>query len=282
MMVRVRICTVMIIISVTMLGITDADVMYVPAPVDVIEQMLEIADVGEDDLVYDLGCGDARIAIAAVTQRGARAVGIDNDRNRIRLAINEAEYLGIKEKIQFVQGDLFGYPVTEATVVMIYLDRELNQRLRYKLLKELRPGSKVVSHEYCMEDWRADMIKQVRNSKVYMWIIPANISGLWRLYDEEQGEKMLHMQVVQRFQDLEIEATSAKGEAIQLKGSSLQGASMRIMLQGTDKQYYLYRAKFDGEKMVGEVVAEDGTMRRWYGERDEGTRGRIFYPASGI
>lgn len=147
------------------------DVVFVPTPNDVIEKMLELAKVTARDVVYDLGCGDGRIVIAAA-KKGARAVGIDIDPKRISEANANAKAEKVTDKVRFIENDLFEANIGEATVVTLYLLNRLNEKLKPKLLKELKPGTRVVSHAFDMGDWQPEEKAQVGGTNVYLWRIP--------------------------------------------------------------------------------------------------------------
>jgi SAM-dependent methyltransferase len=152
------------------------DVPYVPTPPEVVAAMVKLAGVRSGDVVYDLGCGDGRIVIAAVQVRGVRGVCVDIDPERIHESRQNAQIAGVADRIRFVQGNLFEVPIEGATVVMIYLLPEVNLRLRPRLLNELRPGTRVVSHRFDMGDWkpqrRADVELPPYHYAVYRWVVP--------------------------------------------------------------------------------------------------------------
>jgi ubiquinone/menaquinone biosynthesis C-methylase UbiE len=148
------------------------DVPFVPTPERVVDRMLEIAKVGPSDLVYDLGSGDGRIVIAAAKKHGARGVGIDIDPQRIREARDNARRAGVADRVEFREGDLFAANISDASVVTIYLLSGVNLKLRPKLLAELRPGTRVVSHAFDMGDWKPVATEKVGTSTVYYWVIP--------------------------------------------------------------------------------------------------------------
>jgi len=148
------------------------DVIFVPTPNKVVERMLEMAKVGPKDVVYDLGCGDGRIVIHAAKQYGARAVGIDIDPDRIKEANANAKAAGVTGKVRFILGDLFETDISAATVVSLYLLTSLNLKLKPKLLAELKPGTRVVSHAFEMGDWKPEKEDHVDGSNVYLWRVP--------------------------------------------------------------------------------------------------------------
>lgn len=153
------------------------DVIFVPTPDDVVDEMLKLAKVGPSDVVYDLGCGDGRIVIAAAQKYGARAVGIDIDPERIKESKDNAQKAGVTDKVKFLQQDLFQSDISNATVVTLYLLNSLNLKLRPILMKQLRPGTRVVSQTFDMGDWKPEAERDVNGRKVYLWIIPANTAA---------------------------------------------------------------------------------------------------------
>jgi SAM-dependent methyltransferase len=151
------------------------DVVWVPSAPEVITAMMEAAKVGPGDVVYDLGCGEGEIVIAAAKLYGARGVGVDLDPERIRNARANAASAGVTERVTFVEQDLFQTDVSPATVVTLYLLPDLNERLRPKLLSELRPGSRIVSHDFGMGDWvpeRTIIVPLARDHRVFLWRVP--------------------------------------------------------------------------------------------------------------
>jgi SAM-dependent methyltransferase len=148
------------------------DVPFVPTPPEVVRGMLELAEVGPDDVVYDLGSGDGRIVIMAAKEFGARGVGVDIDPQRIAEAQENARAAGVADKVKFIRSDLFDVDLRPATAVTLYLLPDVNLRLRPKLLKELRPGTPVVSHRFDMGDWRPEVERNIDGRTVYLWHVP--------------------------------------------------------------------------------------------------------------
>jgi SAM-dependent methyltransferase len=147
---------------------------YVTTPDHVVSAMLKLAGVRSSDTVYDLGCGDGRIVISAAKEFGARGVGIDNNPARIQEARANAREAGVETLVKLEVNDLFDADIHNATVVMLYLLPDVNLRLRPKLLKDLKPGARVVSHSFHMGDWKPDKDEVVDGSHIYLWTIPAN------------------------------------------------------------------------------------------------------------
>ncbi|MGK6354330.1 SAM-dependent methyltransferase [Sphingomonas sp. DT-207] len=148
------------------------DVIYVPTPERVVAQMLALAKVGPKDVLYDLGSGDGRIPITAAKAHGIRAVGIDIDPERIAEARANAKAAGVEHLVTFRQADLFTTDISEATVVTLYLLDTLNLKLRPKLLAELKPGTRVVSHAFNMGDWKPEVQQEIDGRTIYLWTIP--------------------------------------------------------------------------------------------------------------
>jgi SAM-dependent methyltransferase len=153
-----------------------AEVPYVQTPYEVVDEMLRLAVVGPGDVVYDLGSGDGRVVIAAARDFGARGVGVEIDPKLVAESTESARRAGVADRVTFRVGDLFQTDLTEATVVTLYLSPELNLRLRPKLLRELRPGARIVSHDFDMGDWAPVRTVRVhvreRGSQLRLWIVP--------------------------------------------------------------------------------------------------------------
>lgn len=148
------------------------DVPYVPTNEEVVNAMLELAQVNGDDIVYDLGCGDGRIVIAAAKNYGATGRGIDIDPERIREANENASDAGVTDKVKFIQQDLFEADFSEASVVTLYLLSSVNLKLRPKLLEQLKPGTRIVSHAFDMDDWEPQQTVKVGGTTIYLWVVP--------------------------------------------------------------------------------------------------------------
>jgi len=209
------------------------EVPFVPTPDEVVTEMLKMAQVGEDDVLYDLGCGDGRIVITAAKKFGCRGTGIDIDPERIKESRENAIKAGVSNRVKFIQMDLFEAEFSEATVVTLYLLSDVNLRLRPKLLRELRPGTRVVSHEFSMGKWEPDALSTVEidnyrkirpeyhwnlypeyhwnSHRVYLWIIPGDIMGVWKLTSPDiSGIDRLTLKIDQEFQQVKAEAFSGK------------------------------------------------------------------------
>ena len=179
------------------------DVPYVPTPPVVVEEMLRLAAVGPGDFVMDLGSGDGRILIAAATKFGARGIGVDLDPERIEESVYNSQLAGVSERVTFQQQDLFKFDISRATVVTMYLLPSVNRKLRPRLLKELKPGTRIVSHDFDLEDWQPDQKSTVRKN-VFLWIVPAQVAGRLRAtIGLRAGARSYEIEIKQKFQEID-------------------------------------------------------------------------------
>jgi precorrin-6B methylase 2 len=195
------------------------DVPYVPTPEPVVEAMLDLAGVGPDDYLIDLGSGDGRIPIAAA-RRGARALGVDIDPERVAQANVAAEVAGVQDRVRFRRQDLFETPIGEASVIAMYLLPDVNLRLRPRLLTELRPGTRIVTHAFTIGDWAPDQRRVIGERNIFLWIVPAAVEGRWELTDGSGAPATLDLQ--QRFQVVTGTLTGA-GRVMALRDVTLRG-----------------------------------------------------------
>ena len=180
------------------------DVHYEPTPQLIVEDLLKMAEVNRNDVIYDLGCGDGRFVITAAKKYGARGVGIDIDPERIKDSNRNARIAGVQDKVKFIEADLFETDFREATVVALYLLPDLNMQLRPKLLQELKPGTRVVSHEFDLYDWQPDKMGRLGRNKYYFWVVPADVAGKWRWsLASAQGEEQFILSLTQKFQEID-------------------------------------------------------------------------------
>lgn len=152
------------------------DVPYVPTPNQVVEAMLKVAKVTKDDVVIDLGCGDGRIVVAAAEKFGARGIGYDLNPQRISEAEENAKRAKVDSRVKFIKEDLFKADIKQATVVTLYLLPSVNAKLKPRLLQELRPGTRVVSHSFNMPDWTPKETVEIDGRTVYLWVIPERMA----------------------------------------------------------------------------------------------------------
>jgi len=210
-----------------------AQVPYVPTPYEVVEGMLEMADVKENDLVYDLGCGDGRIVVTAAKKYGARGVGVDNNQTRIDESNENAKASGVTSKVEFHNQNLFETDLTEASVVTLYLLSEINLKLRPKLFKELKPGTRIVSHSFDMDDWEPDSQKNINGRTIYYWKMPANFSGTWT-WSDGKGKDTNKLNLTQEFQVL-TGVFESGGTKHRLEYSKVNGNEAELKFQENGK-----------------------------------------------
>jgi ribosomal protein L11 methylase PrmA len=149
------------------------DVPYVPTPIAVVDAMLDLAQVKRSDTLYDLGCGDGRIVVRAAVRFGCRGVGVDLDPQRVKEAKENALKSGVQGLTRFEVGDVFEFDFSGASVVTMYLLPSVNLKLRPRLLAELKPGTRIVSHDFDMGDWKPEVAREVSNSRIFLWTVPA-------------------------------------------------------------------------------------------------------------
>jgi len=231
---------------------------YVPTNQPTVDAMLRIANVGPDDYVIDLGSGDGRILITAAKYRGARGFGVDLDPQLVRESLDNAKAAGVSDRVRFHQRDLFKTKISDATVVTMYLLPHVNLELRPRLFAELKPGTRVVSHDFHMGDWKADIEAGVRGygSRIYFWVIPAQVGGRWRLSIEQpQGAQAYEMELQQTYQEIGGSARYA-GKPAYLRDARLEGERISfILVDGAD---YSHVQRFEG-RVNGNLI--EGTVR---------------------
>ena len=189
------------------------DVPYVPTPQEVVDRMLDMAKLTKDDFHIDLGSGDGRIAVTAA-QRGARSMGIDLNPTRIAEANENAKKAGVTDRVTFVEGNLFEQDISKANVLTMYLLQSVNLKLRPKILSDLRPGSRVVSHAFSMNDWEPDQHVNLNGRNLYLWIVPAKAEGSWQA---ESGGRKFTLTLKQAFQKVTGTAT-VDGKSLPVTG----------------------------------------------------------------
>ena len=270
----------MAVFGLFMLGVTlgvlppahGEEVPFVPTPANVVDAMLSIAGVGSHDYVIDLGSGDGRIVIAAAKRYQARGLGIDYDQTLIARSWANAAREGVSDKVRFLHQDIFASDFHDATVLTMYLLPEVNLELRPRILFELRPGTRVVSHDWDMADWEPDgrlviqtpgkTVWPMKESTVYLWVVPARIEGYWRgTLAGPHGEEPVVVEFVQRFQ---VASANMWLRRWTMPGSGrIQGRSLSLNLDrslwmpGSTPLHFTLRVAED--RIEGE--AADGTER---------------------
>jgi len=257
------------------------DVHYVPTSPEVVAEMLKMAGVGTHDVVYDLGCGDGRIVITAVEKFGARkGVGIDIDPQRIKESIENARRATVGERVTFLRQDLFDTDFSDATVVSLYLLPELNLRLRPALFRQLRPGDRIVSHDFDMDEWEPDKTVEVPGSNgdgggtAYYWMLPGTAAGTWQWkLPGAEGEQAYRLRLRQRFQTvtgtLEIDGKEQPVSDAKLLGDRLTFDLVREAKE--EKARMTFAGRIVGNALRGRVESKNWPpvgKRDWTAERD--------------
>jgi hypothetical protein len=236
------------------------DVPFVPTPPEVVERMLQMVDVRPDDFVIDLGSGDGRIAIAAAG-KGARALGVDIDPQRVREAHENARKAGVEGKVTFRRENLFDTRIGEATVLTMYLLPDVNMRLRPRILDELRPGTRVVSHAFDLADWKADQHAEIGHRRIFMWVVPAKVAGRWRL---ESGTESFTLTLEQRYQTIEGSAQIG-GMTVQISNGVLHGTEIAFALP--DGRRFHGRVAGDRMESLPSATGGDKATNSWRATR---------------
>jgi precorrin-6B methylase 2 len=249
------------------------DAPFLPTPNYVILELLAKARVGKDDILYDLGSGDGRIVIEAAKKTGCRAVGIEIDADLVDDSRQNAARAGIQNRVRFIVADIFKEDFSEATVVTLYMGQNVNLRLRPKLLRELKPGTRIASYSFDMGEWKPDDTSSFGREDAYFWIIPANASGKWH-WIEGRGKSKTHweLEVKQAFQEIAGEV-SYKGKRFPLQGGKMTGTEIRFTLDGDPfgkGAPVEFTGRIQGNSIEGTIG--DGTSRRpWKATRNPAT-----------
>jgi SAM-dependent methyltransferase len=263
----------------------ELDVPYVPTPMRVVRKMLNLAEVGENDIVYDLGSGDGRIVITAAKERGARGVGIDMNPERIRESKANAAEAQVGDRVTFLQQDLFQTDISEATVLTLYLLRRVNLEIRPKILYELRPGTRVVSHAFDMGEWEPDQVVRVGSNTVFYWVVPANVSGVWEwtMPTGNGTPEQYKLHLDQQFQAVSGTVTAA-GAEMSLGEPHLVGDRLEFTIEenidGSPVMVH-YEGRINGDTIQGVAKREAGQQQQkqeWKAVRDPATTSPIDPP----
>ena len=236
------------------------DVVWVPTNDGLVMRMLKMADVKPTDLVYDLGAGDGKIAIAAAKHFGAKSVGVEYNPDMAKLAQCFARAEGVADRARIVQGDIFETDFSNATVVTLYLLPELNLRLRPTILK-MKPGTRVVSHSFLMDDWEPDERSSTEDGQAYFWIVPADVQGRWN-FAAQSGKDSFPVQFTQTFQQV----TGTAGERNRaVTNATLRGDALAFGFEDDGKPVKV-AARVKGERIEADVT-RDGKTTKYVGTR---------------
>jgi SAM-dependent methyltransferase len=262
--------------SITVSQARRPSVPFVTTPMTVVEKMLEMAEVDENDIVYDLGSGDGRIVIAAA-QRGAYGIGIDINPERVQEGVQNAHLAGVADQVEFREQDIFKSDISQASVVTLYLLSTVNRQLRPKLLQELEPGTRVVSHAFSMGEWKPDRTASIRNNTIYYWVVPANVSGRWEwTADNPKGNANYRLELRQTFQ--KVTGTLVEDvDAVPIEDAELVGDQLRFSVTRPVNGRPLttrYEVRVRKDQMEGQrISAQEGreTLSDWSARRDPDT-----------
>lgn len=247
---------------------------YVPTPQVVVDQMLRIGNVGPNDYVIDLGSGDGVIVLTAARRLKARGMGVEIDPELVKLSNAEAKRHGVADRAQFVVQDVFKADLSRASVVTLYLLPGMMINLRPKIFNELRPGTRVVSHDYHFDEWRADdsytwdvpekeKINGVPSATVHLWIVPAKVGGTWQM--QVEGGEAFDVTLRQNFQNVDGTANTAAG-TVRLTQAALRGEEVSFSLfAGASRQ--AFRGRATGDTMRGTVDMGGGRSAKWSAKR---------------
>ncbi|WP_417617107.1 methyltransferase domain-containing protein [Oceanisphaera sp.] len=223
------------------------DVPYVPSDEKIVHAMLDFADVSSEDTLYDLGCGDGRILVAAALERNTRGVGIDMDPMRITEAIEYAGHTGVEHLVHFFEGDLLEADFSEASVITLYLLDLVNIKLRPRFLDELRPGTRIVSHAFDMGNWKPDQQQSCGNIKIYKWIVPAKVTGTWE-WQATNGDTY-RVSLQQKYQ--EVTGTAwVNGQAVPLKSALLRGDLLELTVHADNSRPISFLMRCQAKQLI--------------------------------
>jgi SAM-dependent methyltransferase len=251
----------------------DGTVPYVQTPMEIVERMQRMAEVGKGDHIIDLGSGDGRIVIEAA-KRGATGLGVDLDPSLVKHATENAQKAGVGDRARFEVRDIFETDLASATVVAFYLLPEFNAKLLPKLLK-LKPGTRIVSHDGGIADWAPDERLEMRApekpvgvggvSRVELWIVPADARGTWVSEVPQHGGRW-RFSVKQKYQEMDVVAATS-GRDLLVRNSRLRGTEIKMVitgLVGTRAWHHMFEGRIDGDRIAGELTVSDGNSKRTF------------------
>jgi hypothetical protein len=249
---------------------------YVPTPQDVVEKMLQTARVNANDYLIDLGSGDGRIVITAASKYGTRGFGVDINPTRVAEANENAQKAKVTDKVAFYQRDLFQTDLTQATVISMYLLPRVNLELRPQLLN-LKPGTRIVSHDFSMSDWKPDAYLQVYSrekytgaggeSEIYFWVVPAKVAGDWRWELPLRGKPQAYSVTLNQTFQMVSGSVSVNGRAIPLQNPKLSGDELSFSFVadlGAGPVKHEFKAKADGDRFQGTAVLSGSRTQGQY------------------
>jgi hypothetical protein len=242
---------------------------YVPTPQVVVDEMLKMAGVSDKDFVIDLGSGDGRMIITAARSFKANGLGVDIDAKLVDLATSHARNEAVSDRAKFIEQDMFKADISKATVVTLYVLPDFMEKLRPKLLRELKPGARIVAHDYYMSEWPPDRFadmdvpeKKAANGTekayLYLWTVPATVQGDWRInWDFGDGKpQLIVLAFNQRYQIINASAANKDGE-MKIANATLKGDDIDFFLT-VGANNYRFTGKVQGDRMSGNAVTGAG------------------------
>jgi SAM-dependent methyltransferase len=258
--------------------ILDLDVPFVPTPFEIVNEMLAMTCIRPGDKLYDLGCGDGRIVITAAKKYNINCIGVDLDPRRLQECRSNALKASVSDKVTFLQNNLFDIDLHDASIVSIYLLSNINLKLRSKLFDELRPGSRVISHDFNMDRWLADKSVSRDNHSLFLWTIPANMSGNWRWTLPFFPENLnFYMNIKQHFQ--KAHASIITPENALVKALSICGNSIHIKLQIISNRHLIpvhLSGKLTEDNIEGRFRISGLNDENWYASREKDSKTNII------
>ena len=247
------------------------DIFFVPTPQRLVDLMLLMAEVKKNDLLYDLGSGDGRLVITAAKTYGARGIGIEIDPALLAVATRNAAKAKVEDKVEFRQQDLFKSDFKDATVITLYLLDELNRRLRPQILVQVKPGTRLVSHAFHMGEWQPDVERTLtiegKKYDAYFWVVPANISGRWKVAADSKVKGMPETIVIdQTFQEISVRA--ADSDAVLARGRVTGSEFYLTMSETADAKPSSFTGTIDGNSIK---ASGSGRAATWKAEREAGS-----------
>ena len=258
----------------------DLDTPYVPTPQVVVDRMLELAAVKPGDRVIDLGSGDGRLVITAAQRYGASGFGVELDPRLVQRSNDTARRAGLADRVKFLQQDLFKTDFAEASVLTLYLLPDVNLALRPKILADMKPGARVVSHDYGMREWRPDAEESIpapdktvgmrKESMVYLWIVPAKVAGDWELQIDVGGRRQrLPLALRQQYQILSGTVSIPGNDKLPISGARLRGEEFWMMLPGgvVGNEPLELVGRVAGDRLSGTARRADRDIAVWSARR---------------
>ena len=243
------------------------DVPYVPTPQPVVDAMIDMVDLKDGDVVWDLGCGDGRMVITAAKRKDIRGVGVDLNPQRIKESKENAKKAGVEDEVNFRVANLFETDFSDATVLTMYLLQSVNLKLRPVILRDLQPGARIVSNSFTMGEWTPDESRQtdeqIISRNLYHWVVPANISGEWSW---EMAGNTEELDIDQKFQFFSGTAT-VDGKEHEFQSGKVNGKEVAFVIKVPGREELRYQAALEGDILTGTINGEP-----WKATRKAGTK----------